>query len=242
MRRRLVMPLSQQAAMARHDELQAMHVSDRHAARTVDSLAAADWSAPSVLPDWSRAHVIAHLALNGAGLARALEGVLAGNRVPMYVSGASRDADIAELAAARPAQIRARFAAATSWFQNVADELTDEHWATGAVLRVPDGPEWPAAEVPVARRREVEIHHADLGLDRYTPHQWPVDFTTTLLDLATANHGASGLTPPFMAYADDLDRTWVIGDHSGGTVRGAAADLVDRVAHLDALEVVPTCR
>jgi len=41
--------------------------------------------------------------------------------------------------------------------------------------------------VPVARRREVENHHADLGLDGYTPHQWPVDFTAPQLISSTAS-------------------------------------------------------
>ena len=32
--------------------------------RTVDGFTGDDWDAPSGLPDWSRAHVVAHLALN----------------------------------------------------------------------------------------------------------------------------------------------------------------------------------
>ena len=44
--------------------------------RTVDGFSGDDWSAPSLLPGWTRAHVVAHLALNG----EALGGVLRGRR------------------------------------------------------------------------------------------------------------------------------------------------------------------
>ena len=43
----------------------------RRLVRTVDELSDEDLSAPSLLPGWSRAHVVAHLALNAEGLAGA---------------------------------------------------------------------------------------------------------------------------------------------------------------------------
>src|SRR4051794_11014829 len=45
--------------------------------RTVDGLRADDWSAASLLPGWTRAYVVAHLARNAEGMARALRGVVA---------------------------------------------------------------------------------------------------------------------------------------------------------------------
>ena len=70
--------------------------------RTVDSLSDDDLAAPSVLPGWSRAHVVAHLTLNAEGLAGVLAGVVEGEDVPMYRSQEDRDADIEELAAGAP--------------------------------------------------------------------------------------------------------------------------------------------
>src|SRR4051794_11287560 len=66
--------------------------------RTVDGLEDDDWSAPSLLPGWTRAHVVAHLALNAEALARALRGVVAdgsddGPRT-MYDSDEQRQDDI----------------------------------------------------------------------------------------------------------------------------------------------------
>ena len=69
---------------------------------TVDALAEDDWAAPSLLPGWTRAHVLAHLALNGEAFAGAIGGVLRGERVPMYVSDQSRDEDIDTLATVPP--------------------------------------------------------------------------------------------------------------------------------------------
>ncbi len=74
--------------------------------RTVDGLRGDDWTAPSGLPDWSRAYVVAHLALNAEALARALHGTVADHdNVPrtMYDSDEQRDSDIAALADASTA-------------------------------------------------------------------------------------------------------------------------------------------
>ncbi len=88
-----------------------MEPHDERLVRTVDGLADADYAAPSALPGWTRAHVVAHLALNAEGLAGALRGVLAGQAVPMYSSQERRDADIEELAQAEPAELRERLLA-----------------------------------------------------------------------------------------------------------------------------------
>ena len=46
--------------------------------RTVDGLDDEALGAPSGLPDWTRGHVVAHLALNAEALAGVLEGVIEG--------------------------------------------------------------------------------------------------------------------------------------------------------------------
>ena len=78
-----------------------LHESTQRLVRTVDSLPDAAFAEPSGLPDWTRAHVIAHLALNAEGLAGALTGLVQGEPTPMYSSPEARDADIAELAGRR---------------------------------------------------------------------------------------------------------------------------------------------
>lgn len=193
----------------------------RRLIRTTDGLDDAAYAAPSLLPGWSRAHVLAHLALNAEGLAGALAGIGEGRSVPMYLSSEARDADIEELASEVPAAVRARLLGACTDLADAMTAIPADAWAT-LVERVPGGPTFPAAAVPDMRLREVEIHHADLaaGYDRTA---WPPAFTALLLDTAQGRHGGE---PGFTAYATDLDRTWSFGSFGPGpTVSGTAADL-----------------
>ncbi|MCW2754625.1 MAG: hypothetical protein JWQ32_2036 [Marmoricola sp.] len=204
------------------EEIYVLHHTDQRAVRTVDSLTDAQWAEPSLLPHWTRAHVIAHLALNAAGLARALEGLLEDERVPIYPSNESRNADIEALATRRVSDIRDCYFAATQHFRTIAGALHEEHWAE-TVLRLPQGPEWPARSLIAARRQEVEVHHADLGM-AYTARDWPPDFTLWLIDRTTGAHADSADSPGFAIRATDLDRSWQVGA-AEPEVAGTAADL-----------------
>lgn len=200
----------------------ALHESEQRLVRTVDSLADDEWAQPSVLPGWTRAHVIAHLALNAEGMAAALEALRHGERRAMYQSNESRDADIDELAAAPVPDIRARLFAAGERLRETFAALSDEDWG-GSVDRVPGGPQWQVLGMPGARRREVEIHHADIGGD-YRHSDWPPDFCHELLDVLAAEQAANPDTDTFRISATDLGRTWSVGGDEP-VVAGSAADL-----------------
>ena len=121
------------------EALAALHQSEQHLLRTVDSLRPDDYREPSVLPGWSRAHVVAHLALNAEGLGRAVDGHAHALDVPIYDSEDQRDTDIEELAQAEPAEIRERLFAAGQALREALASLNAEQWG-GSVLRLPDGP------------------------------------------------------------------------------------------------------
>jgi maleylpyruvate isomerase len=143
--------------------------------RTVDALADDGFRAPSLLPQWSRAHVVAHLTLNAEGLAGVLRGIVEGRDVPMYQSPAARDADIEELARAAPPELRDRFLASTTLFSEAVTGVPEGGW-TGEFRRVAgDGPLLNRIAIPGMRHREVEIHHGDLGTG-YGPADWPEEF------------------------------------------------------------------
>ncbi len=203
-------------------QIEALHLSDQRAIRSVDSLADAQWAEPSLLPGWTRAHVVAHLALNAEGFARALEGVLDGQAVPVYDPNEARDPEIERLAAAEPGDTRDRYYSATQHFRTIARELHDEHWA-GTILRLPTGPEWPTRSLIPVRRQEVEVHHADLGV-AYTHASWPPDFSRWLLNRTTTTHADSPETDDFTIRATDLDDTWHVGADAP-VITGTAADL-----------------
>lgn len=185
--------------------------------RSVDALPDEAWTGPSLLPGWTRAHVLAHLTLNAEGLAGALRGIVAGEQVPMYASQEARDADIDELAATDPETLRTRFLASTTDFADAASSIPDERWDS-TVERVPGGRSFPAAAAPGMRLGEVEIHHVDLAAGP-TQADWTPEFAAIVLDNAVAREPGS-----FRAHATDLDRTWDYGA-GGPTVSGASRDL-----------------
>lgn len=204
------------------EALAALHQSEQHVLRTVDSLRPDDYREPSVLPGWSRAHVVAHLALNAEGLAGAVDAIAHGNDVPVYESDARRDADIEELAEAEPAEIRERLFGAGQALRDALALLDGDQWA-GNILRLPGGPRWALASLPDTRRREVEIHHADLDAG-YGPDDWPEDFRIALLDLVTTDRAHDPDSPTFTVRATDTVQTWSVGAEQP-VVEGSSADL-----------------
>lgn len=197
---------------------------DQALVRTVDALTDTDQAAPSLLPGWTRAHVVAHLALNAEALAGVLHGAHVGQPQPMYASPEDRDSDIAELTAAGPAALRERFLASTARFGETLYAMHEDDW-DGRFERTPGGPDFALANVVLMRLREVEIHHADLDAG-YSPVDWPADFREVLLQSMTKR----AYPAPFDARPTDLDRTWHYGewheDGDGGpVVSGTSAAL-----------------
>jgi maleylpyruvate isomerase len=197
------------------DLLEALHLADQRLVRSVDSLTDSDWSVTSLLPGWTRAHVVAHLALNAEGFDRALGGVQDGEPIAVYDSTEARDAAIEDLATEDSNEIRDRLFSATSALRHTFGSLTGDQWQA-TVDRLPDGPVWPVTHLLTARRQEVEIHHADLDLG-YGPHDWPADFATVLLDRVV---GAQSFA--VNAVDSDLNRICGVGSPA---VRGTTAAL-----------------
>ncbi|MGA8255648.1 MAG: maleylpyruvate isomerase family mycothiol-dependent enzyme [Nocardioides sp.] len=190
--------------------------------RTVDLLPDADYGAPSLLPGWTRSHVVAHLALNAEALAGCLRGAAAGHEVPMYESDEARDADIVVLAGRPPSHVRDRLFASTTELAAAIDALPDEALDV-VIARTPGSDRWfEAGEVAAMREGEVEIHHVDLA-SSFTPADWPDDFCGRLI----TRMAGRPQTTPFLVHASNLDRTWQCGgeDVPGPTVSGPAAAL-----------------
>ena len=146
-------------------DIEALDESQQRLVSDLRSMAAVDPATPSELPAWTVGHVLTHIARNADSTLRMLAGL------PQYWKGIeSRVADI-ELGAGR------------SW-----DELVDDVATTNeaVIRRVREVSDWsgtvqsttavrPKATVPEMRRREVEIHHIDLGLG-YGFADLPADF------------------------------------------------------------------
>jgi maleylpyruvate isomerase len=204
--------------MPDQNSLDLLNEATQRLVRSVDALADEAWGEPSLLPAWTRAHVLAHLTLNAEGLAGALQGIVQGEPVPMYASSERRDADIDNLAGAGASELRTRFLGATTDLADAVTAVPDDAWAT-VVERVPGGPTFHAGAVPGMRLREVEIHHVDLGTGA-TQAEWSPEFVVQVLDAMVKRGGAE---QPFVARATDLGRDWSFG--GGPTVSGTGADL-----------------
>ena len=174
--------------------------------RTVDGLHADDWGADSLLPGWTRAHVVAHLALNGEALGSVLHGAIDHAQVPMYASQESRDTDIEELSQGDPVVLRDRLLGSLTTFVDAVRSVPEEAWDSG-FERTPGGPTYPLDAVPLMRVREIEIHHADLGLD-YTADDWPPAFAEVVVGSMV---GRLEPTEAFRVTPLDSQRTWDVG-------------------------------
>jgi maleylpyruvate isomerase len=204
--------------MVDRTHLEELTAATRRLVRTVDGMAEHAYAEPSLLPDWTRGHVVAHLALNAEGMAAALHGLTEGSSVPMYASSDARDSDILALGRAAPEAIRSRLYGGTTDFLHALAAVPEEAWGVD-VDRTPGGRTFKAGAIPGMRHREVEIHHADLGLG-YTHMDWPPEFAVRLIEAMAKRDRPA----PFSVHATDLDRTWQLGD-GGPTVSGPTAEL-----------------
>ncbi|WP_182902116.1 maleylpyruvate isomerase family mycothiol-dependent enzyme [Microbispora sp. H10830] len=136
------------------------------AARLTDE----DLRAPSLLPGWTRGHVLAHIARNADSYVNLLAWARTGVRTPQYASARAREAGI-EAGAGRPAgEQLADLRDSAERFAAAVGQMPAEAWtAPVSGMNPPDHPAW---YVPIRRLREVEVHHADLGAG-YGWADWP---------------------------------------------------------------------
>src|SRR5262249_42496852 len=102
-----------------------------------------DLREPSLLPGWTRAHVLAHLARGADAMRNLLVGVRTGQARPASPSAEARTADI-ERGAARPArELVAGLADSAMALRTIARQLPGERWQVR--VRILDSAPFPAA-------------------------------------------------------------------------------------------------
>jgi maleylpyruvate isomerase len=189
---------------------------DRATARLLDTAAALDGdpAAPSLLPGWTRGHVLTHVARNADGLTNLLNWARTGVRTPQYESWEKRESDISDGASRSWSVLVDDVRSSAERFSDTAAALDVADWAV--LLDLPNGPR-PAALVPWRRLREVEVHHVDLGAS-YGPADWPESFAHRVLhDVAG---GLSGIS--LTLHAAELGHPLVVGDGGPPSVSGPA--------------------
>jgi len=211
---------------ARHDTgltRQWMRDGERFAARTVHRIADADLRSPSLLPGWSRAHVVGHLARNAEALGRLAAWARTGVETPMYRDREQRAAEI-EAASALPAEeLRRDLDRTAGDLERALDALDDQSWR--AEVRSALGRIIPAAEIPWMRVREVWLHAVDLDAGARLD-DLPAEVIDALLDDVTASLSARDGCPAVRLEPADRDRYWQLGPGGGTTARSTAAGLL----------------
>jgi maleylpyruvate isomerase len=194
---------------------------DRATVRLLDNairISDRDVGGPSLLPGWTRGHVLAHLARNADGLTNLLTWARTGVVTPQYVSWEQREADIEAGADRSGAGHLADLRLATARFSEAAAAMSPDAWAT----MIGSGTPQPAAHVAWRRLREVEVHHVDLDVD-YRPEHWPDAFSHRLLHEACAHFRDRADAPALVLRATELGHDMTIGDPaSAPTVTGPA--------------------
>lgn len=192
----------------------------------VDRLDDAALARPSVLPGWSRRHVIGHLARNAEALGRLAGWARTGIETPMYAGPEQRTAEIEESAGREPARLRAELRGTAEELDTALDRLDDTAWRATVCSAL--GRAIPATEVPWMRVREVWLHTVDLhsGVGMTDLPEGVVDL---LLDDVTGTVSSREGCPVLRLAPTDRERTWALGELGDGAhpvVRGTAAALL----------------
>ncbi len=190
--------------------------------RTAARFDDADLAAPSLLPGWTRGHVLAHLARNADAFVNLLTSARTGERIPQYASAEARDADIAAGASRPPEEHLDDLRRSADRFTEAVAAMPPQAWA--ATVETRRG-HWPAAMLVWGRLRELEIHHVDLAAG-YRPADWSAEFGHRLLHEVADTFTGRDDAPPMVLRFDDSRHELVVGDRARApVVAGPAAEL-----------------
>jgi maleylpyruvate isomerase len=186
---------------------------------TAGTLTDAQAREPSLLPGWTRGHVLTHIARNADGLGNLLVWARTGVETPQYPSRQAREDGI-EAGAHRPAA------------ELAADVRQSAAEFAGQVARVPatawdvpvhglNGPDHPAWFTLFRRLAEVEIHHADLGAG-YGPSDWPSAFVADELERVTGQFAGRDDVPACVLELAGTGQRFRLGPGPAAAPEGAA--------------------
>ncbi|WP_184491599.1 maleylpyruvate isomerase family mycothiol-dependent enzyme [Streptomyces sp. I6] len=202
--------------------LEPVTASTERFAATVASLTAAQVAGGTLVPPWTRGHVITHVARATDSLCRLLTWARTGVETPQYASMAARAAEI-EAGAARPvADLTADVLDTAARFEEAVRALPPAAWRAEVRMRTGEL-RTPATLVPT-RLRELEIHHADLDAG-YGFADIPADAARWIIDDIVEALARRRGTPPLRMEATDTGAVHVLGT-GGPAISGRQADLL----------------
>lgn len=190
---------------------------------TAAALSDEEVRAPSLLPGWTRAHVLTHLARSADSRSRLLASARSGTDLPQYADEAQREREIEE-GADRPAAVLLNdMDTALHRFLAAAGDHPQDAWEVP--VRWLGGGLRPVRGAVGSMLREVEVHHTDLATG-HGPTDWPAFFVARELETTVRRLRADPDAPPMTLRADEDQTARVVGDSQGPRVTGPAAELL----------------
>ena len=182
----------------------------------IDQLDDADVHLPSLLPGWTVGHVLTHVARYADSFVRMLEGAERGEILDQYEGGVDARAAAIEAGAGRTAGDIVHDVRATIWrLEQTWASTTPTAWDGSG--RGTFGDLLPCIDLPFRRWREVEVHHADLGLPAFTVDDWSGGYVRRELqrELMTWRSrkpmGFADLPPAALALSPNRRLAWLLG-------------------------------
>ena len=168
----------------------------------------------SLLPHWTRGHVLTHLARNADSNTGMFLAAQRGEIEVQYPGGGEqRERDIAAGADRPAAELVADVASAVASLEAAWDSTPDDVWATGQGRSLGRG-DIGLDEWVFSRWRETEVHHSDLGIG-FTWARWSAPYVDEELRRATEGYRAQQgeLPDAAMALLPAERLAWLLGRH-----------------------------
>jgi len=130
--------------------------------RALSRLPDDEFDGPSLLPGWSRRHLVAHVGYNARAVARLVTWAATGLETPMYSSPQARQEEIELGATQRPDALRSLCEHAALDLDVRWRDLPAQRWNEKVITA--QGRTVPVSETLWMRTREVWLHAVDLGV------------------------------------------------------------------------------
>ena len=200
------------------DEIAGCAAAHQRLLADIDPLGDGDVRLPSLLPGWTVGHVLTHVARNADSFVRMLEAAERGEIADQYEGGAASRAAAIEAGSGRSAGDLVRDVRATIWaLERTWAGTTPAAWDGSG--RGPFGELLPCIDLPFRRWREVEVHHADLGLPGFTVDDWSSAYVRRELQRELMRWrsrkpmGFADLPPAALELPPNRRLSWLLGRH-----------------------------
>lgn len=181
----------------------------------------ADWSEPSRLPQWTRAHVAAHLAAGARAMLQASAPETTSSTVRLYSSERDKLFDIERNSIATGLELQIALDETAGYLDSAwsACDVGRHHVELRPGLRI------CARDLPLVRLQEVVLHTYDMRLELTVP-QLPVTVASYALRFYAAQVEGRPDIPALELHTEDGSTVTVSGDGEPRHISGSATDLL----------------